>query len=115
MGWLPKRQIMTGLVGYSRVSTNEQEIRLQIDALEQAGCSKEQIFVDKASGSRANRPGLDDCLNFLNFADTLLVWRLDRLGRSMPHLVGLIEGLFKKGIKFRSLYDGVVDTTFSLH
>ena len=99
------------IVGYARVSTNEQDVRLQLDALKKAGCREKFIFIDKASGARAHRPGLDSCLKLLNKGDTLLVWRLDRLGRSMPHLVVLIEDLFKKGIKFKSICDGAIDTT----
>jgi DNA invertase Pin-like site-specific DNA recombinase len=102
---------MAKLVGYARVSTSEQEVELQLDALRQAGCANEHIFIDKASGARSERPGLDACLRLLEPGDTLLVWRLDRLGRSMPHLVMLIEELLGKGIGFRSLCDGVIDTT----
>jgi DNA invertase Pin-like site-specific DNA recombinase len=102
---------MAKLVGYARVSTSEQEVKLQLDALRQAGCANEHIFIDKASGARSERPGLDACLRLLKPGDTLLVWRLDRLGRSMPHLVMLIEELLGKGIGFRSLCDGVIDTT----
>ena len=78
---------MPKLVGYARVSRNEQDLNLQLDALEKAGCQNELIFVDKISGAKAERPGLDKCLATLQSGDTLLVWRLDRLGRSMPHLV----------------------------
>ena len=84
---------MSKLVGYARVSTQEQELQLQLDALKKAGCKKELIFVDKISGTKADRPGLEKCLAELKPGDTLLVWRLDRLGRSMPHLVSLIEDL----------------------
>lgn len=99
------------LVGYARVSTGEQDVQLQLDALRQAGCREEDLFIDKASGARTERPGLDACLAVLEPGDTLLVWRLDRLGRSMPHLVMLIEDLFSRKIGFRSLCDGVIDTT----
>jgi len=102
---------MSTLIGYARVSTNEQEVQLQLDALLKAGCTKENIFIDHVSGSRANRPGLEKCLNVLQAGDTLLVWRLDRLGRSMPHLVSLVEDLHAKGVGFRSICDGVIDTT----
>ena len=98
-------------VGYARVSTEEQDVQLQLDALREAGCREEQIFIDKVSGARSKRPGLDACLDALEPGDTLLVWRLDRLGRSMPHLVTLIQELLKKGIAFRSLRDGAIDTT----
>ncbi len=102
---------MSKLVGYARVSRNEQDLNLQLDALEKAGCTKEMIFMDKISGSKAERPGLDKCLAILESGDTLLVWRLDRLGRSMPHLVALIEDLRLKGIGFKSICDGAIDTT----
>lgn len=102
---------MPKLIGYARVSTKDQELELQIDALEKAGCTKSQIFVDVISGSKAERPGLDKCLATLESGDTLLVWRLDRLGRFMPHLVSLIEDLRKKHIGFKSICDGAIDTT----
>lgn len=101
---------MTKLIGYARVSTNEQDVQLQLDALEKAGCAKKHIFVDKISGAKAERPGLDQCLAELTTGDTLLVWRLDRLGRSMIHLITLIEDLSKKGIGFVSLCDGAINT-----
>ena len=102
---------MGRLIGYARVSTAEQDLQLQLDALNKAGCEK--VFEDKASGSgaRSMRPGLDACVAALAPGDTLVVWRLDRLGRSMPHLVGLVEDLMGKGIGFRSLSDGAIDTT----
>ena len=102
---------MGKLVGYARVSTDEQDLQLQLDALKKAGCDDAAIYTDKASGARCSRPGLDACVAALEPGDTLVVWRLDRLGRSMPHLVGLVEELLGKGIGFRSLQDGVIDTT----
>ncbi len=102
---------MPKLVGYARVSTNDQDVQLQLNALEAAGCAKTNIFIDHISGVRTERPGLEKCIIDLEAGDTLLVWRLDRLGRSMPHLVALIEDLGKKGIGFRSLCDGAIDTT----
>lgn len=99
------------LIGYARVSTNDQELDLQIDALKQAGCSDSLIFTDKLGGAKSERPGLDLCLNNLKEGDTLLVWRLDRLGRSMPHLVSMIEQLKGKNIGFKSICDGAIDTT----
>lgn len=102
---------MKKLVGYARISTGIQDMQLQLDALKKAGCDEVNIFTDKASGARADRPGLDACLTALNPGDTLMVWRLDRLGRSMPHLVSLVEELLKKEIGFRSLCDGAIDTT----
>jgi DNA invertase Pin-like site-specific DNA recombinase len=102
---------MNKFVGYARVSTEEQNLNLQIDALLSAGCIKKNIFTDKSSGSKTKRPGLDACINTLSSGDTLVVWRLDRLGRSMSHLIKFIEDLQKNKIAFKSICDGVVDTT----
>lgn len=98
------------LIGYARVSTFDQNLDLQIDALKKAGCEK-KIFIDKISGAKSERPGLNECLEFLQANDVLVVWRLDRLGRSMTHLVSLIETLRTKQVGFRSLCDGAIDTT----
>ena len=102
---------MSILIGYARVSTKDQELHMQLDALEKAGCAKSKIFVDKISGAKAERPGLDKCMDELKAGDTLIVWRLDRLGRSMRHLVLLIEDLREKGIGFKSICEGSIDTT----
>ena len=99
------------LVGYARVSTDDQELSLQIDSLIAHGVERNLIFTDKISGAKSGRPGLDNCLTVLERGDTLLVWRLDRLGRSMSHLVKLIEELRERGVGFRSVSDGVIDTT----
>ena len=99
------------LYGYARVSTIEQDLNLQLDALTQAGCDQSNIYTDKVSGAKADRPGLNTALDKLKDGDTLLVWRLDRLGRSMPHLVTLVEELRQRGVGFRSICDGVIDTT----
>ncbi len=98
-------------LGYARVSKGEQDLSLQLDALKQQGCRKSHVFVDKASGARSKRPGLDACLEALRAGDVLHVWRLDRLGRSMPHLITLVEELQNRGVGFRSIRDGVIDTT----
>lgn len=102
---------MSKLVGYARVSTDDQNLDLQIDALVQAGCSKNNIYKDKVSGAKTERPGLNQCLENLSSGDVLVVWRLDRLGRSMVHLVSLIETLREKSVGFKSLCDGAIDTT----
>ncbi len=96
-------------VGYARVSTSDQDLRMQYDELEKAGC--ELVFSDQVSGAKAERQGLNDCLTSLEQDDTLVVWRLDRLGRSMSHLVNIVGELRDKGIHFRSLCDGAIDTT----
>jgi DNA invertase Pin-like site-specific DNA recombinase len=93
------------LIGYARVSTQDQNLELQIDALTKAGCKK--IFDDKISGSRAERPGLTKALEMLREDDTLVVWKLDRLGRSVKNLVNLVGELHKQGIQFKSLTDAI--------
>ncbi len=99
------------ILGYARVSTDDQDLSLQIDALEKHGIAKSLIFMDKLSGARSDRPGLDKCLDALQSGDVLVVWRLDRLGRSMCHLISLVEDLRSRGIGFRSLNEGAIDTT----
>src|SRR5271157_2107667 len=96
-------------IGYARVSTNDQDLSLQMNELKATGCAP--IFTDKVSGAKSERPGLDHCLKTLRAGDTLVVWRLDRLGRSMQHLVSIITELKARGIGFRSLRDGAIDTT----
>ena len=93
------------LIGYARVSTQDQNLDLQVDALTKAGCKK--IFDDKISGSRAERPGLTKALEMLREDDTLVVWKLDRLGRSVKNLVNLVGELHKQGIQFKSLTDAI--------
>lgn len=93
------------LIGYVRVSTNDQNTALQRNALDCAGC--ELIFEDKISGRTSDRPGLKKVLRTLSEGDTLVVWKLDRLGRSMRHLVVLVEELRERGINFRSLTDSI--------
>jgi DNA invertase Pin-like site-specific DNA recombinase len=99
------------LVGYARVSTGQQDLQLQLDALKVAGVSKANLYTDKISGSKAARPGLDQCLSQLKPGDTLVVWRLDRLGRSVRHLIDVVEDLRERGVGFKSLRDGAIDTT----
>lgn len=91
------------LIGYARVSTVDQTLALQQDALTQAGCEK--IFTDTASGSQAERPGLIEVLTFARAGDTLIVWRLDRLGRSLHNLIETVNMLKERGIHFRSLQE----------
>ena len=93
------------LIGYARVSTPEQDLTLQLDALREAGC--ERTFTDKASGTKANRAGLAEALSHARAGDVVVVWKLDRLGRTMKGLVDLAAELAERGIGFRSLTDGI--------
>ena len=93
------------LIGYARASTQDQNLDLQSEALTKAGCEK--IFNDKISGSRAERPGLTKALEMLREGDTLVVWKLDRLGRSVKNLVDLVGELHQQGIQFKSLTDAI--------
>ena len=93
------------LIGYARVSTLDQNLELQRTALTLAGCKK--VFEDKVSGTRADRPGLAKTLDILREGDTLVVWKLDRLGRSVKHLVDLVNELHNKHIQFKSLTDSI--------
>ncbi len=97
------------LVGYARVSTLEQALALQRDALTKAGC--ERLFTDTASGSQVVRPGLEEALTYVRSGDILVVWRLDRLGRSLRHLIDTIGALQERGIGFRSLQEQIDTTT----
>ena len=97
------------LIGYARVSTRGQDLALQLDALEQAGC--ERVYKDVGSGTIRRRPELDACLDYLRPGDTLVVWRLDRLGRSLRHLVELVGELQEREIAFRSLTEAIDTAT----
>ena len=99
------------LIGYARVSTIEQNLDLQLDALQAIGCEK--VFEDKIGGTVLERHGLAQALEHLRSGDTLVVWRLDRLGRSLHNLLKLINELQEKGVMFRSIQDGI-DTTTSI-
>ena len=93
------------LIGYARLSTHDQNLGLQIEALTKAGCKK--IFSDRLSGSRAERAGLNQAQEALRDGDTLVVWKLDRLGRSVKHLVNLVGELHLQGVQFKSLTDAI--------
>jgi len=97
-------------IGYARVSTGEQKMDLQLDALEDANCEK--VFTDKLSGATADRPGLEEAMEYARPGDTLVVWRLDRFGRSLKDLVTKVERLGEKEVGFRSLKENI-DTTSS--
>jgi DNA invertase Pin-like site-specific DNA recombinase len=97
------------LIGYARVSTQDQTLNLQQDALEKAGCTK--IFTDTASGATAERKGLLDALNYVREGDILVVWKLDRLGRSLKDLIETITALHQRQIGFKSLTENIDTTT----
>jgi len=98
------------LIGYARVSTYDQNLDLQKDALEKAEC--ERIFVEQISGNSSNRPELKRTMDMLREGDTLIVWRLDRLGRSLKHLIELITELEERKVGFKSLMESI---TFSVN
>jgi DNA invertase Pin-like site-specific DNA recombinase len=95
----------TMLVGYARVSTLDQNLDLQLDALRAAGC--EHIFSDRTSGIRADRPGFRDALAYAREGDSVVVWKLDRLSRSLSHLIETVQELERRGIGFRSLTEAI--------
>ena len=96
-------------IGYARVSTQDQNLDLQKDALKAAGC--ENIYTDKMSGSKKNRPGLEEILGFIRKGDTLVVWRLDRLGRSLKHLIQVLNQLDERGVYFKSIQESLDTST----
>ncbi|MDI6029324.1 recombinase family protein [Corticibacterium sp. UT-5YL-CI-8] len=96
-------------IGYARVSTGDQDTALQLDALRKAGC--ENLFEDKASGVKSDRPGLAEAVRYARDGDTLTVWKLDRLGRSMKHLIEIVTELEAKGVGFRSITENIDTTT----
>src|SRR5208282_286794 len=97
------------LIGYARVSTVDQNLALQRDALTEAGCTK--IFTEQMSGAVTDRPAVHDALEFARSGDTLIVWKLDRLARSMKQLIETVETLRVNGIEFRSLTEALDTTT----
>jgi len=96
-------------IGYARVSTADQHLRMQEDALKSAGC--EEIYSDVISGVKSQRPGLDKALNYAREGDTIVVWKLDRLGRSIQHLIQTITSLIEKKIGFKSLQENIDTST----
>lgn len=96
---------MSTAIGYARISTDGQNLDLQLDALRDAGCSK--IFQDVISGSRSDRPELEQALDYLRPGDTFVVWRLDRLGRSVKHLIEVVNDLQERGVGLTSLQEDI--------
>lgn len=113
MAALPPPPRPPRVFGYARVSTPDQELRLQLDALNAAGVAVDDVFFDQGSGAIASRPGLDALLSELKPGDTVVAWRLDRLGRSVLNLADLLERLRSRDVTVRSLTDGV-DTSTSM-
>jgi DNA invertase Pin-like site-specific DNA recombinase len=99
------------LIGYARVSTNEQHLDLQRDALLRAGVTPKNIYTDKVTGVKAERPGLKQALSHLREGDTFIVWRLDRLGRSLRHLIDTVTTLKNQGVAFKSLTENIDTST----
>jgi DNA invertase Pin-like site-specific DNA recombinase len=99
------------LIGYARVSTEDQHLDLQHDALRKIGCEK--TFDDKKSGVKTDRPGLTAALDYARAGDQLVVWRLDRLGRSLPDLISLVRRLDDKGVQLRSVTEGIDTSTIN--
>jgi len=99
------------LIGYARVSTKDQNLDLQLDALKNAGCEK--IYTEVASGAKTDRPELQKLLENLRSGDSLIIWKLDRLGRSLKHLIDIITQLSDRGVGFKSIQDSFIDTTTS--
>ena len=96
-------------IGYARVSTADQDLALQLDALATAGCAK--VFEDRASGTRTDRAGLRAALDYVRDGDVLVTWKLDRLGRSLPHLIETVAALEKRGVGFHSITEAIDTTT----
>src|SRR3954453_21596338 len=99
------------LIGYARVSKIEQNLDLQLDALRNAGCADANIFTDKITGTKQERPGLNEALSHLRPGDTFVVWRLDRLARSLTNLIELVNRLASQQIAFRSITENIDTST----
>jgi DNA invertase Pin-like site-specific DNA recombinase len=100
---------VTQNIGYARVSTADQDPQLQLDALAEADCLK--VYTDRATGTKADRPQWNACLADLRSGDTLIIWKIDRLGRNLRDLVDIVTTLQARGVGVRSLTNGIVDTT----
>ena len=101
---MPKRELQPLRIGYARVSNNDQNLEMQLEALKKTGCKR--IFTDKLSGAQVDRPGLKEALSQLRAADTLVVWKLDRIGRIVKGLVDLVNELETQKVHFQSITDG---------
>src|SRR5688572_12375571 len=99
------------LIGYARVSKNEQNLDLQRDALKKAGCQEKNIYTDKVTGTKQERKGLEQALSHLREGDIFVVWRLDRLGRSLKHLIETVTNLQAQGIAFQSITEQIDTST----
>src|ERR1700741_4589517 len=98
---------MSMLIGYARVSANEQNLDLQRDALRNAGVAAKNLYTDTITGTKADRPGLAQALSHLREGDTFVVWRLDRLGRSLKHLIETVAAHKEQGVAFKSLTENI--------
>ena len=107
------KSVINRMYGYARVSTDDQNLSLQIDALIRFGVQPDDIYSDETSGAKAERPDLEKCMSVLRPGDTLVVWRLDRLGRSMRHLVTMVEELRENKIGFFLMVHTKVPTSFT--
>jgi DNA invertase Pin-like site-specific DNA recombinase len=103
--------LLSMLIGYARVSKNEQNLDLQRDDLLKAGCHEKNIFTDKITGTKVERKGLEQALTHLQAGDRLVVWRLDRLGRSLKHLIETVNTLSEEQVGFKSLTEHIDTTT----
>ena len=102
---MPKRTLQSMRIGYARVSSEDQNLTMQLDALKAAGCKR--IFTDKRGGAQADRPGLKEALSYLRESDTLVIWKLDRLGRSVKGLIDLVNEMQRQRVHLKSLTDGI--------
>lgn len=108
--WINLLKLYAMLIGYARISTDDQNLQPQLDALEAAGCDR--VFQDQMSGVTAQRPGLEEAIEFARQGDLLVIWRLDRLGRSLKNLIQLVTELEDRGVGLKSLHESI-DTSSS--
>ena len=108
-----RKSVKHNLIGYQRVSTDDQKLELQHDALTSSGVDASRIYEDKLSGAKTDRPGLEHAIRACRKGDVLVVWRLDRLGRSLKDLIGIVERLEGLGVGLRSVHENIDTTTAS--